>query len=114
MMSRNSGSDLNEIPHIEQSVEDITSTPLGSRIMRRDYGTLLANLLDSPINDALILQCYSTIYSAISRWEKRIQVSRIGISSITSGAIVIDLECVLSKTGQALNLNIPVKLGAGL
>lgn len=114
MMSRNNGVDLSEIKHIEQSLEDITSTPIGTRIMRREYGTLLADLLDNPISDSLILQCYSTIYSAILRWEKRIQVSQISISSIEAGAMVIDLECVLSKTGQMLNLNIPVKLGAAV
>ncbi|MCS6520867.1 hypothetical protein NYA10_29720, partial [Burkholderia thailandensis] len=36
--------------HIEQSVADILFTPLGTRVMRRDYGSLLPELIDGPVN----------------------------------------------------------------
>ena len=54
-MSRQSGTELSEIDHIRQSIEDIISTPIGSRLMRRDYGTQVANLLDQPTSEALYL-----------------------------------------------------------
>jgi phage baseplate assembly protein gpV len=37
--------------HLVQSCEDIVTTPLGTRVMRRDYGCLLAEL-DRPLNRA--------------------------------------------------------------
>ncbi len=49
MISRETGKLLTEIEHIKQSLADLISTPIGSRLMRRDYGTQLANLIDQPI-----------------------------------------------------------------
>lgn len=112
MMSREIGSNLSEFEHIKQSIQDIISTPLGSRIMRRSYGTQLFNLIDQPTSEALYLKIYSTIYSSILQWENRIDVSQININSLSAGQMVIDLEFTLTKTGQAQNLNIPVSIGA--
>ena len=43
---RLSGSD-----HLRQSVSDILSTPLGSRVLVRDYGSDLFSLVDNPRDD---------------------------------------------------------------
>lgn len=112
MMSRQSGVGLTELEHIKQSLEDLISTPIGSRIMRRDYGTQVANLLDQPTSEALYLKCYSTIYSAILRWEPRIDITKLNISEFNGGQTVLDLEGVLTQTGQSLNMNIPLLVGA--
>lgn len=114
MMSRQIGSNMTEQEHIRQSIADIIPTPLGSRVMRRNYGTQLADLLDQPISEGLYLKCYSTIYSGILQWEPRIQVSQISIAELKSGQMIIDLECAMTKTGQQFNLNIPIKIGATL
>lgn len=112
MMSRQSGVGLTELEHIKQSLEDLISTPIGSRIMRRDYGTQVANLLDQPTSEALYLKCYSTIYSAILRWEPRIDITKLNISEFNGSQTVLDLEGVLTQTGQSLNMNIPLLVGA--
>jgi phage baseplate assembly protein W len=51
-MSRTSGATLSGDEHLAQSCEDIVTTPLGTRVMRRDYGCLLAELIDRPLNRA--------------------------------------------------------------
>lgn len=58
-MQRDSGLQLTDIDHIRQSVRDILLTPQGSRVMRRDYGSLLSALLDQPQNETLRLQIMS-------------------------------------------------------
>ncbi|HGJ5879100.1 MAG TPA: baseplate assembly protein, partial [Arsenophonus nasoniae] len=40
-MNRQTGRFISENAHIAQSVQDILLTPVGSRVMRRDYGSLL-------------------------------------------------------------------------
>jgi hypothetical protein len=50
-MSRTTGAALGD-EHLAQSCEDIVTTPLGTRVMRRDYGCLLAELIDRPLNRA--------------------------------------------------------------
>ncbi|HBE9179422.1 TPA: GPW/gp25 family protein [Serratia fonticola] len=64
-MDRATGRGLTDIDHIRQSVADILITPVGSRPMRRAYGSLLSELLDQPQNDVLHLHIMAAYYSAI-------------------------------------------------
>ncbi|MEX0633615.1 phage baseplate assembly protein V [Serratia ureilytica] len=50
-MNRGNGRAIADLEHIRQSVSDILITPIGSRVMRRSYGSLLSELLDQPQND---------------------------------------------------------------
>lgn len=54
-MNRETGEVLNDLDHIRQSVRDILLTPLGSRVMRRKYSSLLSALIDQPQNETLRL-----------------------------------------------------------
>ena len=112
MMSRYAGSDLTEIEHINQSLEDIAITPIGSRLMRRDYGTLLANLIDQPISEVLYLKIYSTLYTAYVRWEDRIDISEMNIADIKNGQLILDIVGFLRVSGNPFNMSIAVQLGA--
>ncbi len=49
-MSNKTGKELEGIEHLKQSIIDILTTPIGSRIMRREYGSRLFELIDRPIN----------------------------------------------------------------
>jgi len=112
MMSRYIGSELTEIEHIKQSLADIATTPIGSRLMRREYGTLLANLIDQPISEALYLKIYSTLYTAYVRWEDRIDISQINVAELKKGQLILDIVGFLKINGNQINLSIPVNLGA--
>ncbi|MDC4826116.1 GPW/gp25 family protein [Acinetobacter baumannii] len=113
MINKNNGQTLEtEEQSIQQSIDDIVSTPIGSRIMRREYGSLIPDLIDQPINDILILKCYSAIYTAILRWEDRINVSQILNTQIKENGLIFDLEGTSTVTGQNMNLRIPLKMGA--
>lgn len=80
-MSRLSGAVLSGIDHICQSIGDILSTPIGSRIGRRDYGSLIPDLIDQPMTAANILRIYAATAVALSRHEDRIRLRRIGLSA---------------------------------
>ncbi|MEX9802965.1 GPW/gp25 family protein, partial [Proteus terrae] len=49
-MNAQTGERITDIEHVRQSVRDIFNTPIGSRLMRREYGSLLADLIDGPVN----------------------------------------------------------------
>lgn len=76
-MSRTTGAVLAGDDHLAQSIGDILSTPLGSRVMRRDYGSLLFELIDRPLNSATRLLVSMASAMAIARWEPRIKVLRV-------------------------------------
>ncbi|MET1433167.1 GPW/gp25 family protein, partial [Yersinia enterocolitica] len=72
-MNRHAGQTITDSDHISQSIADILITPVGSRVMRRTYGSLLSELIDQPQNPALRLQIMAASYSAILRWEPRVK-----------------------------------------
>ena len=65
--------------HLQQSIADILSTPIGSRIMRRDYGSRLFELIDQPANPVQRLLALATVADALRRWEPRILLQRLGM-----------------------------------
>ncbi|KUB12469.1 GPW/gp25 family protein [Salmonella enterica] len=102
-MSRNDGQAIADTDHLRQSVRDILLTPQGSRLARREYGSLLSALIDQPQSPALRLQIMSAVYVALNRWEPRLTLDSITISSNFDGSMVVEL------TGQRNN-GAPVSL----
>ncbi|WP_447518590.1 GPW/gp25 family protein [Escherichia coli] len=102
-MSQGNGKAITDTDHLRQSVRDILLTPQGSRIARREYGSLLSALIDQPQNPELRLQVMSAVYVALSRWEPRLTLDSITIGSNFDGSMVVEL------TGQRNN-GAPVSL----
>ena len=75
-MDRRTGAPLDGLGHIRQSVADILSTMIGARVGRREYGSLLPELIDRPMTPPNILRLYAATALALSRWEKRLRLLR--------------------------------------
>lgn len=91
-MSASSGRALEGEDHLRQSITDILTTPIGSRVMRRDYGSLLPELIDQPFNGATRMKLYGATATALMHWEPRIRLSRIDlVAGSEPGAFVLDL-----------------------
>lgn len=94
-MARTTGATLDGLDHIKQSVADILSTPIGSRAGRREYGSLLHELIDQPMTPANILRVYAASAVAISRNEDRLRLRRVGLAAGDrpgAATIIIDAE----------------------
>ena len=100
-MSAATGAALDDLAHIRQSVRDILTTPLGSRAMRRDYGSLVPRLIDQPAHAATRMRIISSVYTAISRWEDRIRVTAIRFDIGYDGKAAIALDAVRVDNPQA-------------
>jgi Phage baseplate assembly protein W len=105
-MSQQDGKAITDTDHLRQSVRDILLTPQGSRIARREYGSLLSALIDRPQNPALRLQVMAAIYVALSRWEPRLTLESITIESRFDGSMGIELTGQRSS-GVPVALSIP-------
>ncbi|EAN2327632.1 GPW/gp25 family protein [Salmonella enterica] len=104
-MSRNDGQALADTDHLRQSVRDILLTPQGSRLARREYGSLLSALIDQPQNPALRLQIMSAVYVALNRWEPRLTLDSITINGNFDGSMVVELTGH-SNNGAPVSLSI--------
>lgn len=88
-----SGRAISGLDHLRQSIRDILLTPLGSRLARREYGSLLPFLIDQPQNGLTRLKLMSATAAALRRWEPRLRLTRVIISDITQhGGCTLFLE----------------------
>lgn len=91
-MNRHTGQQLAEDRHILQSLTDILTTPVGSRVMRRDYGSILPLLVDQPASPRLFMQVRAAVIHAIMRWEQRVKPVAIHIIPSITGQASIQLD----------------------
>lgn len=102
------GRAIEDLEHIRQSVSNILLTPIGSRVMRREYGSLLSELIDQPQNDVLRLQIMAVCYSALLTWEPRITLTSITFNTDYNGKMVVDITGSRNDTATDFSLTIPV------
>lgn len=102
--------------HLRQSIADILTTPLGARVMRRDYGSLLPELIDQPFNGTTQVRLYAAVAQALMRWEPRVRLGRVSIErGAAGGAYTLTLEGVRTDGAQPsalADLTVPLHLQA--
>ncbi|QJT79575.1 GPW/gp25 family protein [Kosakonia sp. MUSA4] len=89
---------LTDADHVWQSVSDILRTPIGSRLMRRNYGSLVQDLIDNPQNNVTRMQLMSAIVIALATWEPRIALSTVDVAFSASGAVTANMSGMLTET----------------
>lgn len=93
-MSADSGGALDGEAHLRQSVRDILTTPIGTRVMRAGYGSRCAELLDQPAGPAWEARMRAAVADALARWEPRLRVDRVSASADGEGRVTVDVEGV--------------------
>lgn len=103
-MSNQNGKYLDDLEHLKQSIVDILTTPIGSRVICRDYGSKLFQLTDQPINRDLFPKIYASVAEAINKWEPRLKLDQVRIVSIKEGHIILSLVGIYLVTQQKVEL----------
>lgn len=114
-MNAITGKAIEGLAHLRQSIADILTTPIGSRVMRRDYGSLLPELIDQPLNGATVVQVYAATAIALMRWEPRLRLHRVQLSSSAAGAASIEIEGTRTDiaSNERTRITIPLRASAG-
>lgn len=113
-LSRVSGRalDANSIEHLMQSIGDILTTPLGSRILRRTYGSELPDLIDQPLNARTRLRMYAATAMALLRWEPRVRLKRVTLRASSDGKAGLELVAVRTDLPRRPTVNFFIPLQA--
>ncbi|MFT4314709.1 MAG: GPW/gp25 family protein [Wolbachia pipientis] len=104
-MSNKTGKELERIEHLKQSIIDILTTPVNSRIMRRSYGSRLLELVDKPINRDLTLEIYAATAEALGKFERRFKLEKVKIEGVKEGRVTLNLEGVYLPEGKFINIS---------
>lgn len=95
------GAPLDGTAHLKQSIADILITPIGSRVMRRTYGSLLMQLIDQPFTPAVAVRLYASIAEALMRWEPRIRLRTVRlVGGSQPGKYTITVEAQRTDVAQ--------------
>lgn len=98
-MDRKTGKALAGADHLEQSIGDILGTPLGTRVARREYGSLVPQLLDQPNNEFGRMRIFAAAALALLRQEGRARLSRVVLSPGK-----LQNEAVITVTGRRTDI----------
>ncbi|MXN77209.1 baseplate assembly protein [Burkholderia sp. 4701] len=115
-MNASTGRSISGLGHFYQSIGKIVTTPLASCVMRRTFGSELPDLIDAPGNGAVRTRLYAAIATALMRWEPRLTLTRVVLSSddadAASGTVYLDIEGWTSESGTAVSTRVPVAQGS--
>lgn len=104
-MNALNGRSLSGLEHLKQSIADILNTPIGSRVMRRDYGSKLFSLIDAPLNRGTLVDIYAATAEALMKWEDRLLVSAVDITSAQLGQITLKITGKYVLDGKTVQLD---------
>lgn len=90
-MDRRTGKPISGLEHLRQSIEDILSTPLGSRRMRPEYGSGIRRYVDLPVNEGWKGAVQAEAARALGRWEPRVKIGSIQVIAVLNGQITFRL-----------------------
>ncbi|MGZ0703315.1 GPW/gp25 family protein [Pseudomonas piscis] len=90
-MDRHTGQPLSGIEHVRQSIEDILTTPLGSRRMRPEYGSNLRRYVDLPVTGGWKSAVQAEVARALLLWEPRLKLERVQVVAVVGGQISFQL-----------------------
>lgn len=86
------GALLSDWEHTQQSLGRVLTTPLGSVVMWRDFGSTLPDLVDAKMIQRNVLALYVAAAVAIDRWEPRFRLSHASVTKLTpQGEVGLDL-----------------------
>ncbi len=105
-LSRHSVGEIDLDAHLAQSIADILTTPRGTRVMRRDYGSDLLDLVDAPMNGETLIDVYAATADALDRWEPRLKLTRVEVTSALAGALELRLEGETVEGRSAIEVTI--------
>ena len=96
--------------NIKESIIIILSTKLGERVMRPDFGCRIHELLFAPntIDTHNLAIFYVT--EALDKWEHRINLSNVTVSSTSENTINISIDYQIKDTNSFYNLVYPFYL----
>ncbi|MBA1187962.1 phage baseplate protein [Pseudomonas entomophila] len=95
-LDRRTGQPLSGKAHLQQSIEVILTTPVGSRRMRPEFGSNLRRYIDLPVTEGWKSAVQAEVARALGRWEPRLRLERVRVVAVVGGQITMQL------TGQYL------------
>lgn len=80
-MDRSTGRWISDWDHTSQSLDDVVTTPLGERVLRRMYGAEDDAIVDKPASVKGLTPAVMAVAVPVHRWEPRVRLQRVTIAA---------------------------------
>lgn len=101
---------------LAEAVRTVLFTPVGTRVMRRDFGSLLLELIDQPQNQETVVSLYGATALALMRWLPVFRLAKVVLEHLAPGRAQLLLEGA-DRSSPAPNalirIAVPLSLRAG-
>ena len=99
-----SGQSVEGIAHLKIRVRDILTTRIGERVMRREYGSRLPELVDQPVNKGWLIEAYAAVAEALDLWEPELRLISTRIESVDHNQVTLNIICEYLPEGRVVTL----------
>lgn len=100
------------VDKVRMAIRQILGTRIGSRVIDRDFGSDLRNMIFVPIDEVSVARLRFALTEAIQRWEKRVEITNIEISVARANEGVLEaiIDFRMISTQEPGNLVWPLYL----
>lgn len=81
------------VQHVVEGLHQLLGTRIGERVIRRDFGSRLMELVFEPNDETLDAMIVQYVIDAIRRWEKRIEILGVTLDRAFRDEGRIDINC---------------------
>jgi phage baseplate assembly protein W len=100
------------VQKLKDNIAHLLLTTVGERVMLRDYGGGLRQLLHDPNNDAMVAIVRHQVAKAIGTYEPRVLVQTVDITQDEDvGVLTVSVKFVVRQTKQVQQVSVPIGLG---
>lgn len=94
---------------IKENIIHILLTGIGERVMRRDYGGGIRELVHDPNNDVLQAMVSHRIAKTIGQWEQRVQLQEVTVRQ-QDATLFVDIQYIINGSAEPQALSVPINI----
>jgi hypothetical protein len=99
------------IRKLNDNIAHLLLTTVGERVMLRDYGGGLRQLLHDPNNDAIRAIVQHQVAKAIGTYEPRVLVQAVtATQDAPAGVLNINVQYIVRQTNEVQTMSVPIDL----
>lgn len=101
---RTTGEAIEGVAYLRQRIDDVLTTPIGTLLLRPDYGSALFEMVDDPVDDRFRVEAVSAVASALGDHLPDFRLERASLVEMTPQGPVFDIIGVYLPEGRRVTL----------
>jgi len=101
-MNRHTGRTIRDAERDRQRLNILLQTPVGSRLQRRQFGSVLPFMVDQPLSNATVLRMFAATAAAVRVWLPDIRLDAMRLAQPGhNGQIALELDASVGSRSNA-------------